>query len=58
MNLLLEYKVLDDSVCRKYSPKTDMVCYNHSSTMGTVLSHDYVTALYVKRASPLLNYES
>ena len=24
-----------------------MVCYNHSSTMGTVLSHDYVTSLYV-----------
>ena len=23
-----------------------MVCYNHSSTMGTVLSHDYVTSLY------------
>ena len=24
-----------------------MTCYNHSSTMGTVLSHDYVTSLYV-----------
>ena len=45
---LVEYKVLDDTVCRKYSPDTEMVCYNHhSSTMGTVLSHDYVTSLYV-----------
>ena len=43
----VEYKLLDDSVCRKYSPQTEMVCYNHSSTMGTVLSHDYVTSLYV-----------
>jgi hypothetical protein len=24
-----------------------MACYNHSSTMGTVLSHDYVTALCI-----------
>jgi len=44
---VVEYKVLDDTVCRKYSPRTEMVCYNHSSTMGTVLSHDYVTSLYV-----------
>ena len=43
----VEYKVIDDTVCRKYSTKTEMVCYNHSSTMGTVLSHDYVTSLYV-----------
>jgi DDE superfamily endonuclease len=43
----IEYKILDDTVCRKYSPRTEMVCYNHSSTMGTVLSHDYVTSLYV-----------
>jgi hypothetical protein len=43
----LEHKIIDDSVCRKYSSKTEMVCYNHSSTMGTVLSHDYVTSLYV-----------
>jgi len=43
----VEYKVIDDTVCKKYSPRTEMVCYNHSSTMGTVLSHDYVTSLYV-----------
>ena len=43
----VEYGVVDDTVCRKYSPRTEMVCYNHSSTMGTVLSHDYVTSLYV-----------
>src|SRR5712692_3079733 len=43
----VEYKILDDTVCRKYSPRTEMVCYNHSSTMGTILSHDYVTSLYV-----------
>jgi len=42
-----EYKIIDDTVCRKYSQSTEMVCYNHSSTMGTVLSHDYVTSLYV-----------
>jgi hypothetical protein len=46
-NVVVEYKVIDDTVCRKYSPRTEMVCYNHSSTMGTVLSHDYVTSLYV-----------
>ena len=43
----VEYKIIDDTACRKYSPHTEMVCYNHSSTMGTVLSHDYVTSLYV-----------
>jgi hypothetical protein len=43
----VEIKVIDDTVCRKYSPKTEMVCYNHSSTMGTVLSHSYVSSLYV-----------
>jgi hypothetical protein len=46
-NTNVEYKILDDTVCRKYSPRTEMVCYNHSSTMGTILSHDYVTSLYV-----------
>ena len=45
-----EYKIIDDTVCRKYSQNTQMVCYNHSSTMGTVLSHDYVTSLYVNNA--------
>jgi hypothetical protein len=43
----IEYEVIDDTVCRKYSPHTEMVCYNHSSTMGTVLSHDYVSSLHV-----------
>src|SRR5665647_1099604 len=47
LNPTVEHKVIDDTVCRKYSTKTQMACYNHSSTMGTVLSHDYVTALYV-----------
>jgi hypothetical protein len=42
-----DYKIIDDTVCRKYSQNTQMVGYNHSSTMGTVLSHDYVTSLYV-----------
>lgn len=45
-----EYKIIDDTVCRKYSQNTEMVCYNHSSTMGTVLSHDYVTSLYVNNS--------
>jgi hypothetical protein len=43
----VEIKVIDDTVCRKYSPRTEMACYNHSSTMGTVLSHSYVSSLYV-----------
>ena len=43
----VEYKLIDDSVVKKYSLKTEMTCYNHSTTMGTVLSHDYVTSLYV-----------
>ena|SRR5208337_4035924 len=47
LNSDIEYKLFDDSVCRKYSIHTEMACYNHSSTMGTVLSHDYVTSLYV-----------
>jgi hypothetical protein len=46
-----EYEIIDDTVCRKYSPRTEMVCYNHSSTMGTVLSHDYVSALYVNNGA-------
>jgi len=45
-----EYKIIDDTVCRKYSPRTELVGYNHSSTMGTVLSHDYVTSLYVNNS--------
>jgi hypothetical protein len=47
LNSEIEYQLIDDSVCKKYSPQTEMVCYNYSSTMGTVLSHDYVTSLYV-----------
>jgi len=43
----VEYKVIDDTVCRKYGRRTEMACYNHSSTMGTVLSHDYVASMYV-----------
>jgi DDE superfamily endonuclease len=46
----IEYKVIDDTVCRKYSSKTQMTCYNHSSLLGTVLSHDYVTGLYVNNS--------
>jgi len=42
----VEHRSIDDTVCKKYSSKTDMTCYNHSSTMGTVLSHDYVTSIY------------
>ena len=47
LNSEIEYQLIDDTVCKKYSQQTEMVCYNHSSTMGTVLSHDYVTTLYV-----------
>jgi hypothetical protein len=43
----VEYQLFDDSVVKKYSQKTEMTCYNHSTTMGTVLSHDYVTSVYV-----------
>ncbi|MFZ0511097.1 MAG: hypothetical protein WAM14_05790, partial [Candidatus Nitrosopolaris sp.] len=39
--------VIDDSVCKKYGTHSEMVCYNHSTTLGTVLSHDYVTAFYL-----------
>jgi len=53
LNESVEYKVIDDTVCRKYSARTEMVCYNHSSTLGTVLSHDYVTSLYVNNGLAL-----
>jgi hypothetical protein len=46
-----EYEIIDDTVCRKYSSRTEMVCYNHSSTMGTVLSHDYVSSLIVNNGA-------
>ena len=50
LNSSFEYKIIDDTVCRKYSQLTQMVCYNHSSVLGTVLSHNYVTSLYVNNA--------
>jgi hypothetical protein len=42
----VEHRSVDDTVCRKYSSKTEMACYNYSSTMGRVLSHDFVTSIY------------
>jgi len=47
LNAEVEYRIFDDSVVKKYSLQTEMTCYNHSTTMGTVLSHDYVTSLYI-----------
>jgi hypothetical protein len=41
-----EHRSIDDTVCRKYSTNTQMTCINYSSTMGKVLSHDYVTSVY------------
>jgi len=42
-----EHRSIDDTVCRKYSPNTEMACYNYSSTQGKILSHDdYVTSVY------------
>lgn len=46
LDLEVEYELFDDSVVKKYSLQTEMTCYNHSTTMGTVLSHDYVTSVY------------
>jgi hypothetical protein len=51
----IEYKVIDDTVCRKYSAKTELTCYNHSTMLGTVLSHDYVTGLYVNNDVAVLD---
>jgi hypothetical protein len=42
----IEHRSIDDTVCKKYSPNTEMTCYNHSSTMGNILSHNYVTSVY------------
>jgi hypothetical protein len=42
----IEHRSIDDIVCRKYSKNTEMTCYNHSSTMGNILSHNYVTSVY------------
>ena len=30
----LEFVVIDDSVCKKYGTHSEMVCYNHSTTLG------------------------
>ena len=43
----LEFLIIDDTVCKKYGTQSEMVCYNHSTMLGTVLSHDYVTGLYL-----------
>jgi len=42
----IEHRSIDDTVCKKYSPNTEMACYNHSTTQGNILSHDYVTSIY------------
>ena len=43
----LEFLIIDDTVCKKYGMQSEMVCYNHSTVLGTVLSHDYVTGFYL-----------
>ena len=43
----LEFLIIDDTVCKKYGTHSEMVCYNHSTALGTVLSHDYVTGFYL-----------
>jgi hypothetical protein len=43
----LEFLIIDDTFCKKYGAQSEMVCYNHSTILGTVLSHDYVTGLYL-----------
>ena len=43
----LEFLIIDDTVCKKYGTQSEMVCYNHSTVLGTVLSHDYVTGFYL-----------
>ena len=45
LNQDIEHKIIDDTVCKKHGSQTEMVCYNHSSTMGTVLNHDWVTSV-------------
>jgi len=42
----VEHRSIDDTVCRKYSKNTEMTSYNYSSTMGNILSHNYVTSVY------------
>lgn len=43
----LEFLIIDDTVCKKYGTQSEMVCYNHSTILGSVLSHDYVTGFYL-----------
>ena len=43
----LEFLIIDDTVCKKYGALSEMVCYNHSTVLGSVLSHDYVTGFYL-----------
>ena len=43
----LEFLIIDDTVCKKYGTQSEMVCYNHSTVLGTGLSHDYVTGFYM-----------
>ena len=43
----LEFLIIDDTVCKKYGTQSEMVCYNHSTVLGTVLGHDYVTGFYL-----------
>ena len=51
LNRLVEYKVINDTVCvyGKYGAHAEIICCNHSSTMGTVLSHDHAAPLYVNK---------
>ena len=32
----LEFVVIDDSICKKDGTHSEMVCYNHSTTLGTI----------------------
>lgn len=43
----VELLVADDVVCKKYGIQSELVCYNHSTMLGTVLSHDYVTGFHL-----------
>lgn len=43
----VEFLIADDVVCKKYGIRTELVCYNHSTMLGTVLSHDYVTGFHL-----------
>lgn len=43
----VELLVVDDVVCKKYGIQSELVCYNHSTMLGTVLSHDYVTGFHL-----------